>query len=290
MAATLWHSQNFIGNPSLVSKLLGMTDINSSDFVIEIGPGKGAITGQLVRSAGSVLAIEADLNLANKLNIQNVKVIQGDFLKHALPDQVYKVVANIPFNLTAEIIRKLFLSDENKPEAAFLIMQNEAAQKFAGVPKATLSSILIQVEYDTRILTKIDKGEFVPTSKVDAAFISFIKRGQPLVNRTYSREFADFVAYGYKYFRWNEPLISVFDRLFTNSQKENLEKKFQLTGQKVSDLEVFKWIGLFNDLVDQVATEKWDIFRGTMEKLTEEQSRLQKRHKTQTNLGKTNKS
>ena len=133
------HSQNFLHSKRLVSELLSKSNITSEDTVIEIGPGKGIITEELSKKCAQVIAIEYDKELAHLLqesfaNKSNVKIIEHDFLKYKLPnDGVYKICANIPFNLTADIMKKV-LEFENSPTDIYFIMQYEAFLKYAGKP------------------------------------------------------------------------------------------------------------------------------------------------------------
>lgn len=245
----LSHSQNFIKNPKLVTKLLEMTNLISSDFVVEIGSGTGIITKQLSSKVDRVIASEVDPSLISQHDYKNVKIVRGDFLKLSLPDQSYKVFANIPFNLTAQIVKKLFLGTEKRPESAYLIMQYQAAEKFVGYPKTTLLSIILQTDYEVNTLIKIDKKEFIPIPKVDAAFVSFIKRQQPLVSQNEYAPFADFVAYKYKHSSWDKP---------------------------VTNVDIFKWIELFKN----ISPDKRKTFAGTMARYNKEQTQLPKQQRT----------
>src|SRR5690606_28034143 len=108
-----------------------------------IGAGEGALTRPLAARAGRVLAVELDAHLASGLRAEfapdpRVKVIEGDFLDLALPDAPYKVAGNVPFARTAEIVRRL-TEAERPPDDAYLIVQLEAAQRFAGSPVAAES-------------------------------------------------------------------------------------------------------------------------------------------------------
>ncbi len=142
-------SQNFLYNDKPVGQLIEISNIDKGDIVIEIGPGNGIITKQLAKRCGMVYAIEYDPYLYKKLkkmfcNIENVEIQQGDFLEFMLPEkQRYKVFSNIPYNITSAIISKL-TSLHNPPEDAYLIVQGEAAKKYAGSPynKESMQSLL----------------------------------------------------------------------------------------------------------------------------------------------------
>jgi 23S rRNA (adenine-N6)-dimethyltransferase len=128
----LSHSQNFLRDPKLVEKLVQNSSLKN-DVVIEIGSGKGIITDMLSKHSKRVLAVEADKNLHAELgekfaSFPNVEIYQQNFLEFPLPKYEYKVFSNIPFNITADIVRKLFDS-ENSPVDSYLIMQNTRARE-----------------------------------------------------------------------------------------------------------------------------------------------------------------
>ena len=102
-------SQHFLRDAS-AARLVRATSITHTDLVVEIGPGRGALTKPLAKQAGAVLAVELDRYLAAKLaasSSDTVEVVAADFLDFDLPTQAYSVVANIPFSKSTEIVRKL---------------------------------------------------------------------------------------------------------------------------------------------------------------------------------------
>ena len=123
----LKNSQNFLINKNLVRNLIVKSKLEKNDTVIEIGPGKGIITNLLAEYVGNVIAIEYDENLFRILvsqnKFENIEYVYGDFLKYHLPSkQRYKVFSNIPFQITADIIKKI-TEDNNSAEEIFLIVQ-----------------------------------------------------------------------------------------------------------------------------------------------------------------------
>lgn len=286
MSPEIWQSQNFMDNPRLVASLLDMTDVNREDQVLEVGPGTGAITKQLAERAGEVVAIEQDPRLARSLSqsvavhYPNVHIITADFLNYPLPEERYKVVANIPFNLTADIIRKMFTGRENAPESAYLVMQEEAAGKFTGDPKATLISTLLSSVFEVASLTRIDRKAFVPTPRVDAAFVAFLRRHTPLVDEREMRDFQDFVAYGYVHTQRNKPILDSFNDVFTNKQRVIIERGLGLSRIGIGDLNISHWVNLFETFNRYVPQDRRAVVRGAMDKLAREQARLPKEHRT----------
>lgn len=153
------HSQNYLYNKEFVKIIIEKCNLNQNDVVIEIGPGKGIITEALARVSKSVLAIELDQQHAQtitQLFRQNkkIKIIHMDFLKFPLPDEAYKIVSSIPYELTSRIFKKV-LEDKNAPEEVFFIMQKEAAEKYAGVKLPSIKHLFYAPLYDFSVIMEI---------------------------------------------------------------------------------------------------------------------------------------
>ena len=136
---SLSDSQNFITNRKLIHRIIGFADFHTNDTVIEIGTGKGHLTEELCRRAGTVCSVEIDRKLytsAGKRLAQysNLKLIYGDFLKYDLPSKGdYRVFANIPYFITTQIMDKLTQAP-NPPSDIWLVMEKGAAKRFVGLP------------------------------------------------------------------------------------------------------------------------------------------------------------
>src|SRR5580700_4577618 len=180
-------SQNFLRNPTLVETLLSKTNINVADTVYDIGSGKGIITAALTKKSRTVICVEIDPALATKLrenlrDYDNILVYEADFLSLPLPQTPYKVFSNIPFNLSADILRKL--TDTHYPPAAsYLIVQKEFADKL--MPKQdgynSQFSILLGVRFEVRIVKQLRQSDFYPRPKVSIALLEVIPRTEALV-------------------------------------------------------------------------------------------------------------
>ncbi len=278
----LWQSQNFLKRQELVVNLIEKTGINRSDLVLEIGPGKGLITQQLIKKAGQVIAIEIDKKLATNLrssfqNLSNIEIIESDFLEWQLPQKPYKVFSNIPFNMTTDIVKKL-TEDKNAPQAAFLIMQDKAAFRFMGKPKKSQISILLEPWFDLEIIANINRKEFTPIPKINAVLAKFRKRENSLIESKSRQWFRDFVIYGYN--QWQPTILDAFKNIFSLKQRNILEKELRIKDAKPSDLTIDQWIKLFKTFTIYVSPNKKEIIRGATEKLERQQQKLEKWHRT----------
>ena len=180
--------QNFLRSPKLTLFLIGHSNIKKRDLVIDIGAGSGVITSALAKRCKKVIAVEKDAETAKRLrenlarqNISNVEIFDGDFREMKLPDEPYKVFANPPFSLSAEVFYKL-LSLENldgkickkegevprRPEAIYLILQKQLALKLIITERHYTSQLgrLLSDDYATRIRLPLKPTDFTPPPKV----------------------------------------------------------------------------------------------------------------------------
>lgn len=182
--------QNFLIDELAIKKIIEASDLNPDDVVLEIGPGSGILTQELAKRAKKVVAVEKDIKMIEILkeslkDFNNVEIIQGDirrFQDQALKSQRYKIVGNLPFYLTAPVIRQ-FLEAKNSPEEMILIVQKEVGQRIcAKPPKMSILAVSVQFYASPRIISYISKKSFWPSPKVDSAIIKISKirvsRGQ----------------------------------------------------------------------------------------------------------------
>ena len=167
-------SQHFLKNPRLALILIGHSNLKKRDLVIEIGAGSGVITSALSRRVRKVIAIEPDATTAAKLRenlkkrgLENVEVIEMDFMDYDLPDEPYKVFSNPPFHLSSAIVHKLIEAD-NPPEAFYLILQKQFALKLLNTDRHYTSQLGFQLiqKYQTRIRLPLKSTDFTPPPAV----------------------------------------------------------------------------------------------------------------------------
>jgi len=240
-------SQNFIKYPDLVADLLDASDLKRTDTVLEIGPGRGIITNQLLKRVNHVIVVEKDPTLAAKLielnnNSPKLKILPKDFLHCTLPVIPYKVFSNIPFSLTSKIISK-FLNSSTLPDSMFLIMQLEAVEKYMGIPQDTQSSLLIKPWYEVKNLGDIDRSSFTKKPQVKIVLAGFKKRPIPFIKDENKREYRDFILYGFN--QWQATFLDTYQKIFTYPQLKSLEKTFKLTGLKPTEVSFDTWLQVF---------------------------------------------
>lgn len=185
-------SQHFLKSPRLALKLIGHSNLKKRDLVLDIGAGSGVITIALAKRVHEVWAIEPDPATAAKLRqnlqkyqIENVRVIERDFRKINLPTEPYKVFANPPFHLSAEILYKLLNLDNQdskiipkstanhlKPSAIYLILQKQLALKLIPTDRHYTSQLGRQIlrDYNARIRLPLHPTDFTPPPAVPTVF------------------------------------------------------------------------------------------------------------------------
>ena len=171
--------QNFLISKSTIKELINAADINSEDVILEVGPGIGTITVELAKLAKQVIAVEKDKALLPVLkettqDFSNIEVLHEDILKVSsfkFQASSFKLVGNIPYYLTAPLIRK-FLEYPNPPSAIVFMVQKEMAQRIcAKPPNMSILAVSVQVYSKPEIITYVSKSSFWPMPKVDSAII-----------------------------------------------------------------------------------------------------------------------
>ena len=176
-------SRHFLRSRSLAAAIVAGADVCARDVVVDIGAGSGRLTAELARVARRVVAIELDPRLAARLRGRwpNVDVVTGDALKVALPDEPFRVVANIPFAHTSELLHRL-LDDPALPLVrADLIVEWGVAVK-RGLPSpSSVSGVLWGAFHELRVERRLPASAFDPPPSCDAAVLVATRRARPLV-------------------------------------------------------------------------------------------------------------
>jgi 16S rRNA (adenine1518-N6/adenine1519-N6)-dimethyltransferase len=177
--------QNFLVNEKVYEQIVAAANLTKDDVVLEIGPGLGILTAKLSEKAGKVIAVELDDKLAKYLQdglknseVKNIAVINENILDSNLKEEKfkdlfpkYKIVANLPYNITSVFIRR-FLTAEHKPEEMILMLQKEVAERICAKPgDMSLLALSVQFFAEPEIIAKVPKEDFYPSPKVDSAVI-----------------------------------------------------------------------------------------------------------------------
>jgi len=175
--------------------------VGSDDLVVDIGAGRGRLTSELARVARRVLAIELDPALAATLRGRwpNVEVIERDAAAFRLPREPFRVVANLPFGRTSELLRLLF-DDPRIPIArADLVVEWGVAVKRTVPWPSSVSGVLWNATYETQLARRLPPSAFEPPPSVAAGVVVFRRREEPLVPPELIGDYHRFVSSGFRH-------------------------------------------------------------------------------------------
>jgi 23S rRNA (adenine-N6)-dimethyltransferase len=192
-------SQHFLRR-RFAAELVRDAAVPPDALVVDLGAGTGRLTAELARAARRVRAVELDPRLAEQLRgrWRNVDVLHADARTVELPREPFRVVANLPFDGTNEILRHL-LDDPRAPlERADLVVEWGVAVKRALPWPSTVNGVVWGAWYSTRVARRLPRHAFVPRPNADAAVLVFERRPEPLVPPRRARDYRRFVASGFR--------------------------------------------------------------------------------------------
>jgi 16S rRNA (adenine1518-N6/adenine1519-N6)-dimethyltransferase len=176
--------QHFLNNMHVPKLMVDAGRVEKGDIVVEIGPGTGVLTKELLQRGATVVALEADMRaiesledtfaeeiMAKNLVISHTDVRTLDLASLGLKAGKYKVVANIPYYLSGFLFRS-FLENDCFPSDLVFLVQKEVAERIARDPKESLLSLSVKVFGDVKYVKTVGKGNFTPPPKIDSAVIA----------------------------------------------------------------------------------------------------------------------
>jgi 16S rRNA (adenine1518-N6/adenine1519-N6)-dimethyltransferase len=212
--------QNFLIDKQAIKKVISTANIKKQDTILEIGPGLGALTKELIKKTNKVIAVEKDYRLIEALKQKfKIEIINQDILGYKPNLKDYKIVSSLPFYIATPIIKN-FLETENPPQEMILIIQKEVAQRIcAEPPDMSILAVSVQIYAKAEIISYIGKESFSPIPKVDCAIIKIIPN-----RKIVDKNFFKIVKVGFSHPRKKlinnlstlfekEALISTFNRL-----------------------------------------------------------------------------
>ena len=176
--------QNFLKDKNIIKKIADSINPTEEDLIIEIGPGAGALTKELVKKKSEVICFEIDTRLKEileQINSEKLKIIFKDFLSIKINEYIdqnkYKnlyFVGNLPYYITTAIINKIV--KESNPYEITIMVQKEVADRFSAKPGTkdySSISIFLQYNFDIERVCNVSKTCFEPVPKVDSSVIKF---------------------------------------------------------------------------------------------------------------------
>ncbi len=257
--------QNFLKSKVALAKMIEVGEISKNDLIVEVGPGKGVLTEQLLLKAKKVIAIEKDRRLiellnekfkaeidGGKLELQNIDILEtktADYLSG------YKIIANIPYYITGQFLRK-FLETDNQPERIVVMVQKEIAQRIVAKGKnggddgkESLLSISVKAYGEPKNIMKVGKENFSPAPKVDSAILAInnISKKFFVENNISEQKFFEILHAGFAHKR--KVLISNLKTIINKNKLTDIFNQLQLTDQvRAEDLSLNDWLNLVRRL------------------------------------------
>ena len=199
--------QHFLIDETVLPLITAAAELTALDTVIEVGPGLGALTRELARTAGRVIAVEMDDSLSASLRqslapLGNVSILNRDILQVnpadlLPPDSSYKVAANLPYYITAPVLRH-FLEATPRPATMVVMVQKEVAETIAAPPgRCTLLSVSVQFYGEPSIISRVPAAAFYPEPEVDSAILKIKPHPRPAVAVTDEKDFFRLVRAGF---------------------------------------------------------------------------------------------
>jgi len=183
--------QNFLVDGNVINKIISSADVHPEDNVLEIGPGRGALTEILAEKAGRLVLVEFDHALAGSLKRRyaddsRVTVIDGDVLEVDLAEllsgaDTWKVVANLPYNISTAVLFRL-MEIRGKLSRMILMLQKEVGDRLVAPPNCKdygVTTVLLGLWFDMRREFLVHPGSFHPSPKVDSAVLRFVPLAAP---------------------------------------------------------------------------------------------------------------
>jgi len=236
--------QNFLKSQKALAAMVTAGEVVAGDVIVEIGPGKGALTKVLLATGAKVIAFEKDHRLIELLSTTFAEYIeQGlfelyekDILEVDMTEYVkgsYKLIANIPYYITGEITRT-FLSHTHKPSIIVILVQKEVADRIAD-PKETILSLSVKVFGVPKKVMTVKKEYFSPSPKVDSAIIKISNIHNPFKNKEEELNFFTIIkkAFGQKRKKLNSTL---------KEYKDKIQKWESIKDKRPEDLNTQEWM------------------------------------------------
>src|SRR5688500_1498130 len=194
--------QHFLSDPRILARIADALDLASNETVVEIGPGRGGLTEQLLARAGRVIAIEIDRLLAARLRERyagesRLDIIEGDVLETnlgVLAGEEFALVGNVPYYITTPILFHALRPP--RPTRAVYLVQKEVADRLSASPGTKAYGALtvnVGALATAETVFRVPPGAFAPPPAVDSAVVRITPRPEPVVARDEEERFRVFV-------------------------------------------------------------------------------------------------
>lgn len=265
--------QNFLISSDVLDAIIDAADLSVKDTILEIGAGFGTLTSRLLIEAKKVFAVELDKRLAEAMKKlaavnRNLCFYPGDIFKvwkniyKILEDQNYKLVSNLPYNITSLVLRN-FLENKPRPSLIVVLVQKEVAERVVAEPgEMSLLAVAVQYFGQPEIIKVVSKRDFWPVPEIDSAILKISgigadKKGyRARMGNISDKEFFRIVKIGFSAKR--KQLHNNFSaglRLSDDSVKEIFSQAGIPAAARAQDLSLDEWISLTHNITNSIARQ-----------------------------------
>lgn len=247
--------QHWLKDRDVLAHIADEAGITKDDTVLEIGPGLGTLTSELLRRAKNVVAVELDEDLAKKLPGQfpgkDLTVVNQDILSfdvRTLPES-YVVVANVPYYITSKIIQ-LLTTAPNKPRTIVLLIQKEVAERLAAGPgNLSILAVSAQIFANVRLGDVVPAALFTPPPKVDSQVVILEMRDKPLVEPEFEKPFFRVVKSGFIAKRKKIRTSLSTNLQLSKPEVDEILQRYNISpDDRAQDLTIQNWIDISRDV------------------------------------------
>ncbi len=254
--------QNFLTSKDIAGDVAQNANLSAGDTVLEIGPGKGILTEELLKTGAKIIAVEKDTNLLKKLEEKyqkeilagSLKFVVGDITEISLKDLglkngKYTVASNIPYYITGQILEK-FLSSDIQTERMVLMVQREVADRITGrTDGESILSMSIKAYGEPKFVRPVKAGSFSPKPKVDSAIIKIENISKNNFKDLSEEKFFKILKRGY-----GERRKTLWNNLKKDFDEKNLEELLKKCAidpkERAERIPLEKWLYLAKNLID----------------------------------------
>ncbi len=256
--------QHFLQDPGIISKIIETADVHKDDVIVEIGPGRGALTFRMADMASEVIAIEIDSSIAVSLNERaasypNLTIVEADALQfhyHQIGTR-FKVVANLPYYMSTPILFRL-IELRDMVESMTVMLQKEVAERVVALPGSKdygILSIAVQFYALPEIAFHVSRKMFYPEPKVDSAVLKITPRDKVAVDVRNEGLFWGLIKSAFYYRR--KTLLNSLS--LSGHSKEIIRNVLDLTGidqnRRPEDVSMEEWGKIADTLMEFMMSE-----------------------------------
>ena len=254
--------QHFLNSDHVPKKMCDAADLVAGELVLEIGPGTGVLTKEILARGASVVAVEADTRAITALEETfSAEIACGQLTIHhhdaralnpaelGLTPYSYKVVANIPYYLSGSLFRQL-LDNETQPKTVVFLVQKEVAERIARSEKESLLSLSVKAFGEPSYISTVKRGHFTPQPKVDSAVVAIYNIGQHHFTVVSQADFFTLLHLGFGQKR--KQLLGNLSATFSRSQLNEVFEQLHLEKTvRAEDVPLPVWLTLTKALFPQ---------------------------------------